>query len=425
MISSVVMTLFSPLSAYASLSPADYVGQGIDHYDTRMPCGGGGGSLSGANNIEKIFNYFIGKGLSVAATSGILGNIQTESGFNPFRLQGTYSDINEVLPPEAHSRYERAWGLVQWDGGRRQQILTRALGKWPDFVTTVNTYGQTADGSNGVPQNDAYLSFELDYVWEELSGPYSGALSALQGVANSEDGARQASVIWDEQYEISSGDAASERASQGAAFFTQFNGSGPGGSSVPTSGGSPVGTSTGLCTPGQPAGSVVYYSQLDPEWKDSPYGGTGPLDTIAYSGCGPTSMAMILATLVDKSITPPDVAAVAGEQHGGTSSHQNLIDGVSAKWPVTITVAMSLDDAIAFVQSGKGLVWMGGQGAPPFTQSGHLVAMVGVTSDGKITIADPIGDGSDSSGQLHAKIKDYTKAEIQAGMGSAYGVSKR
>lgn len=412
-ICSIVVTFCSPLSSSA-LSPTDYVGQGITHYDTRVPCaGGGGGGLSGSTNPEKVFNYFTGKGLSAAAAAGIMGNMQAESTFNPFRMQDP--PLSNVLPIDSHSEYMKAFGLVQWDGGRRQDILNAISGKWPDFQTTIDAYGQSADGSSSAPQNDDYLSFELDWIWQELNGSYQSALSGLQAVQNTSDGARQASVVWDTRYEISDGSASDYRADNAAGFFDQFSAGGSSGSTTSTSVGS------GLCGSATPGGDVVYYSQLDPKWADSPYAG----DTIANVGCGPTSMAIILATLVDKSITPPDVAAVAGNQSGGTSNHQALISGVMAKWPVNITGTLSLDEAIQFVRSGQGLVWMGGQGAPPFTQGGHLVAMVGVTSDGMITIADPVGDGSDGAGQLHAKIKDYTKAEIQAGMGSAYGVSKQ
>lgn len=48
----------------------------------------------------------------------------------------------------------------------------------------------------------------------------------------------------------------------------------------------------------------VYYLQTDKRWKDRPYRTKGENSTIGSAGCGPTSAAMIIATLVDKNVTP-------------------------------------------------------------------------------------------------------------------------
>ncbi len=51
---------------------------------------------------------------------------------------------------------------------------------------------------------------------------------------------------------------------------------------------------------GQVSGDIVYYSQHDPQWGSIEYADGGTIDE---DGCGPTSMAIILASLVDNSIT--------------------------------------------------------------------------------------------------------------------------
>lgn len=48
---------------------------------------------------------------------------------------------------------------------------------------------------------------------------------------------------------------------------------------------------------------VVYY-QTDPRWRNIPYAAKGENSTIGSAGCGPSSMAMVLATWVDKNVTP-------------------------------------------------------------------------------------------------------------------------
>lgn len=55
---------------------------------------------------------------------------------------------------------------------------------------------------------------------------------------------------------------------------------------------------------------VVYY-QTDARWKDIPYATKGEGSTIGGSGCGPTSMAMVLATWCDPKVTPQTECAWA------------------------------------------------------------------------------------------------------------------
>lgn len=50
----------------------------------------------------------------------------------------------------------------------------------------------------------------------------------------------------------------------------------------------------------------IYYSQRDPRWAKWPYSNKDEKTDIAGSGCGPTCMAMAIATWVDKKITPLD-----------------------------------------------------------------------------------------------------------------------
>lgn len=48
----------------------------------------------------------------------------------------------------------------------------------------------------------------------------------------------------------------------------------------------------------------VSYLQTDPRWSNIDYSAAGEKTTIGASGCGPTSMAMILATWADSRVTP-------------------------------------------------------------------------------------------------------------------------
>ena len=48
----------------------------------------------------------------------------------------------------------------------------------------------------------------------------------------------------------------------------------------------------------------VSYLQTDPKWAALDYSAPGEKTTIGASGCGPTAMAMVLATWADKSVNP-------------------------------------------------------------------------------------------------------------------------
>lgn len=61
-------------------------------------------------------------------------------------------------------------------------------------------------------------------------------------------------------------------------------------------------------------GRPVYYRQNDPRWGGLAYTSTqNARQTYASSGCVPTVVAMIVATLKDGNVTPPDMGALAVE----------------------------------------------------------------------------------------------------------------
>ena len=55
----------------------------------------------------------------------------------------------------------------------------------------------------------------------------------------------------------------------------------------------------------------VSYYQTDRRWANKPYAVKGEASTIGGSGCGPTAMAMVLATWADKRVTPETECAWA------------------------------------------------------------------------------------------------------------------
>ena len=70
----------------------------------------------------------------------------------------------------------------------------------------------------------------------------------------------------------------------------------------------------------------VSYLQTDPRWGSLDYSAPGEKTTIAASGCGPTAMAMVLATWADPSVTPKTECAWA-LAHGYKAPHQGTYYG--------------------------------------------------------------------------------------------------
>ena len=72
----------------------------------------------------------------------------------------------------------------------------------------------------------------------------------------------------------------------------------------------PAGNETAV-TGDKVVNTCVHYLQWDPEWNDKKYSTHTSAQTIGNSGCGPSAMAMIMATFIDKSITPVEMCALA------------------------------------------------------------------------------------------------------------------
>ena len=70
----------------------------------------------------------------------------------------------------------------------------------------------------------------------------------------------------------------------------------------------------------------VSYLQTDPKWAALDYSDPGEKTTIGASGCGPTAMAMVLATWADKSVTPKTECAWA-LAHGYKAPRQGTYYG--------------------------------------------------------------------------------------------------
>lgn len=139
----------------------------------------------------------------------------------------------------------------------------------------------------------------------------------------------------------------------------------------------------------------VHYLQWDKRWKNVKYSTHTSKQTIGNSGCGPSSMAQIMATFIDKNITPVEMCKLAVD-----NGYRTYNDGTSwgffkfvadkypgfskfAKTSSVETLKAALKDgalAVTSMNSNDNHFW---------TTGGHFVTAIGYDSNGYIYANDP------------------------------------
>lgn len=113
--------------------------------------------------------------------------------------------------------------------------------------------------------------------------------------------------------------------------------------------------------------------------------------TIASSGCGPTSMAMVLTAVTGEEVTPVEAANWSLE-HGhrvqGNGTAWSFFDAIADEYGVECEqMGVSRDNIVSNLSDGKYVIMSMGPGH--FTKGGHFIVLTGITEDGQITVADP------------------------------------
>jgi hypothetical protein len=130
--------------------------------------------LAGEDNEQKILNFFMRKGLTLAQAAGIVGNMMVESGLKPNIREG-----GQIVDDNYKPENGVGFGLVQWTFTARQKPLV-------DF-----TQGM------GVAVTD--LGGQLGFVWEELNGQWLKTLNKLRATSDP----IEAAVVVHDEYEVS------------------------------------------------------------------------------------------------------------------------------------------------------------------------------------------------------------------------------
>lgn len=135
---------------------------------------------------------------------------------------------------------------------------------------------------------------------------------------------------------------------------------------------------------------VIYWNQMDERWCNELYGKT---QTIGYAGCGPTALAIVVSTMTDTEMNPKEMADWAYENGyccEGDGSYRTLIPEGAAHFGLNVE-GTGKKDAQKIVDSlGEGKLVVAIMGPGHFTTSGHFIVLRGVTSEGKLLVADPV-----------------------------------
>ncbi|HTJ73330.1 MAG TPA: phage tail tip lysozyme [Verrucomicrobiae bacterium] len=259
----VFTVLFTAISIAGQVNAIDkdfFSGNDILFYDPTCAYTGGNTTLDGNGIKEKIWNFLHSEGLDDIQTAGVMGNMDAESGYVPTRHQST-GDVY------ANGGSGNAWGLVQWDGGRRYTSPDKGvLGKLKKDHSELVKYtdiqfdwARNKGAQAKIPQTDldALLSFELTYLVQESKsrpvtahgyGDAGNEWNTMKLQKNIED----ATVFWHNNFEVSSDSAAqviSNRGGKAKDIYTQFAGK------TTTTNGSSSGSSSGSSTTPSAAGT--------------------------------------------------------------------------------------------------------------------------------------------------------------------------
>lgn len=142
-------------------------------------------------------------------------------------------------------------------------------------------------------------------------------------------------------------------------------------------------------TVGKGVKKVVYYNQGEDPWATMSYGAS----TIKASGCGPTSLAIVVSTLTGQTVTPEMTCAFSianGEYIYGLGTCHSFPMNAAHHWGLNCERVGKdrMGDIVNALKDGKMVVEICEAYTITGSGSGHFIVLTGVTKDGYITIAD-------------------------------------
>ena len=171
----------------------------------------------------------------------------------------------------------------------------------------------------------------------------------------------------------------------------------------------------------------IYYSQIDPRWKNHPYPASDGYEdkTIGTSGCGPTCCAMVVSSSKE-TVYPSTMGDIFEDEGfrvpGGTDI--NCFPYVAERWGLEYKRVYSSYEAHDACKEGWFVVINVGEGL--WTTGGHYILAVGATEN-EIEIYDPyLYDGKFDRYGRQGKVRmDGVSAWVEINTFKAYSNAQR
>lgn len=164
---------------------------------------------------------------------------------------------------------------------------------------------------------------------------------------------------------------------------------------------------TSIKIPGSAGGmSIPLYLQYDSNWGGVKFGG----GSISTSGCGATSMAMIVTYLTGKQVTPDMVVSKIGNRYyvPGSGQSWSMPGGVAEIFGIKKLYegTVNAEKILQYLKQGNPvLVSTTGKGTTKeFTKNGHYIVLRGLDDKGRVLVNDP--NDNTSSKQHYLKAYD-------------------
>ena len=143
--------------------------------------------LSGKDNPQKAFNFFVSKGYTEEQSAGIVGNMLAESGVLPMRLQNT--------PPFVQTRAvdvqkaDLGWGIVQWTKASKfvDPLITSGVepAKIESLAYQLTFLASQLEGETFLPEGKAGDAVKAARTVEEAAHAFGDVFEKFDGHENS------------------------------------------------------------------------------------------------------------------------------------------------------------------------------------------------------------------------------------------------
>ncbi len=131
---------------------------------------------------------------------------------------------------------------------------------------------------------------------------------------------------------------------------------------------------------------MPYLFQTDPEWAAEQYGDR----TIEQTGCGPTSLAMALSSILNQNFSPLEIASWS-EQNGyyvdGAGSSWDLFTDYPAQFGIPVFQSGDINELTERLRQNAILIFSMNPG--DFTTSGHIITVKNIDEEGNVNVHDP------------------------------------